>query len=105
MPAFRVVEHLDVIEDVPPGLLPVVIGFALDALPLQQLEETLRHGIVVTVPTPTHAGYQVMSLQEVPPVVTAELAPLVGMHQYLLLGLTSPYRHQQGIQHQLSIDT
>ena len=97
MPALRVVEHLDVIEDVSSGFLPVVIGFSLDALPLQQLEETLRHGIVVAVPASTHAGHQAMGLQEVLPVVTTELTPLIGMHQHLLLWLTSPYRHQQGI--------
>jgi hypothetical protein len=28
MPAFRVGEHFDVIEDIPPGLLTVVIGFS-----------------------------------------------------------------------------
>ena len=105
MPAFRVVEHLDVIEDIPPGFLRVVIGFSLDTLTLQQLEEALCHRIVVAVPAPTHAWHQAMGLQEVLPIVATELTSLVGMYQYLLLGLTPPYRHQQGIQHQLSIDT
>ena len=73
MPTFRVVEHLDVIEDIPPGFLSVVIGFSLDALPLQQLEETLRHGIVVTVTSSAHAGFQVVATQETLPFMTGEL--------------------------------
>lgn len=42
--------------------------------------------------------------QEVLPVITTEPTLLIGMHQRILLWLAWPYRHQQGIQHQLSID-
>ena len=49
MPAFRVVEHLDVIEHITAGILPGAVDFPLDPLLRQQLEEALRHGIVMTV--------------------------------------------------------
>lgn len=104
MTTLRVVEQLDVVEDVPPGFFPVVIGFSLDALPLQQLEEARRNRIVVAIPAPSHARHQTMRLQEVLPVITAELASLIGMHEHLLRGLASPYRHPQGIQDQLPVD-
>lgn len=34
MATFRVVEHLDVVEDVATGLLPIEIGLTADTLPL-----------------------------------------------------------------------
>ena len=102
MTALRVVEHLDVIEDIPACRFPVAIGLSPDALPLEQLEEALDDSVVVTVPAPAHAGHQVVCLQEGLPVVAAELAALVRMYQHLLRGLAAPDGHQQGADGQLS---
>lgn len=41
MPPLRVVEHLEVIEDTGPGLLPAGIDATPDLLPFEQLEEAL----------------------------------------------------------------
>ncbi len=79
MTVLRVVEHLDVIEDIPACRFPVAIGLSPDALPLEQLEEALGDSVVVTVPAPAHAGHQAVGLQEGLPVVAAELAALVRM--------------------------
>lgn len=103
MAALRVVEHLDVIEDIPARCFPVAIGLSPDALPLEQLEETLGHCVIVTVSAPAHAGNQVVGLQERLPVVTAELAALVRMNDDRLLRLPAPHRHQQGVERQLPI--
>ena len=43
MTALRVVKHLDVIEDIAPGFFAVGVDASPNALPLEQLEEALRH--------------------------------------------------------------
>ena len=73
MPALRVVEHLDVIEDIAACFLPRCIGFAPYPFPLEQLKKAFCHSVVMAVSTPTHTANQVMGLEEILPVVTAEL--------------------------------
>lgn len=51
-----------------------------------------------------HAADQVVIAQEGLPVVSGELAALVRMHRHRLLGLLASQRHQQGIEHQFSVD-
>lgn len=53
MPAFWVVKHLDVMENILPGRLPISIGLAPDPLALEQLKEAIGYRIVVTVTAPT----------------------------------------------------
>lgn len=50
---FQVMEHLDVIEDIPFGLFPVEINLAADALALEQLEKALGDGVVVAIASAT----------------------------------------------------
>jgi hypothetical protein len=52
--AFRVVEHLDVVEHVPSGVVAALIGAPPDPFPFQELEETLCDGIVVAVLDSSH---------------------------------------------------
>ena len=75
MTPFQVVEHLDIVEHIPPGFFPAVVDLAPYPCALEQLEEAFRHGIVMAVPMKTHACFQVVRLEEVLPVITAELAP------------------------------
>src|ERR1700733_8206683 len=49
VPAFGIVEALDVIEHVSLGILPGSIGFARCALGLQRREEALHRGVVPDV--------------------------------------------------------
>lgn len=95
VPAFRVVEQLDVIEHIRTSLGPGQVDPALDPFALEQLKAAFHHCVVVAVTTPAHAGLESMGFQEVLPVVAAELATLVGMYQYLLHGLSAPDSHQQ----------
>jgi hypothetical protein len=74
-----VIKHFDIIEHITPCLLAVRTDPSAYPLPLEQLEETLSHSIVMAVATSALAGYQVVCLQEMLPVVTAELATLTGL--------------------------
>jgi hypothetical protein len=58
----RVIKHFDVIEHITPCLLAVGIDPSAYPLPLEQLEETLSHSIVMAVATSALAGYQVVRL-------------------------------------------
>ena len=100
-----VVEHLDVIEDISLGGIARRIDLATDALlSLEQLEEALGLGVVVTIAASAHAGDQVVVAQEVLPVMSSELTALIRMHRDRLLGSTTPQGHHQRIEHQASID-
>ena len=56
MPAFWVIEHLDVIEYIRAGILPGAVDLSPDPLPFQQLEKAFRYRIVMAVATSTHAA-------------------------------------------------
>lgn len=101
----RIVEHLDVVEDVLPGLIACRIDLAANSLSFQQLEKALGDCVVVAITAPAHALYQVVLFEEVAPVVTAELTSLIGMHRDLSRRFSTPYRHQQGSYRQLFVDT
>lgn len=77
MSTCRVVEHLNVVEDVATSLLSVEVGLTADTLPLEELEEAFGDCVVVAVPPPAHAGHQAMRFQERLPVMAAVLAPLI----------------------------
>jgi len=64
MLAFRVVEKLDVIEYVSPGVCAGGVGLSPYALALEQLEKALGHRIVVAVSAAAHAGFQIVRFQE-----------------------------------------
>ena len=49
MSSFRVVEHLDVVEDIRTRFVVVDVDPSLDAFALDQLEEAFGNGVVVTV--------------------------------------------------------
>jgi hypothetical protein len=45
----RIVEHLDIVEDIPPCFSTGAIRFASNSFPLEQLEEALGNGVIVAV--------------------------------------------------------
>ncbi len=47
MATSRVVEYLDVVEDIAAGQIPGWIDLAPDALTFEQLKEALGHGVVM----------------------------------------------------------
>ena len=70
--AFRIVEHLDVVEYILSGVGSCLAGSASYPLSLEQVEEVLGNGIVVTVPTSAQRVFQIMLLQERCPVNAGE---------------------------------
>ncbi|MCY1311257.1 hypothetical protein D9M70_615400 [compost metagenome] len=68
MSAFRVIEHLDVIENITSGFVTRSVDLSPDSLPLQKLEKTLGYGIVVAVSSPAHAADYIVRLQEALPI-------------------------------------
>ena len=52
--ALRIVEHLDVVEDVLPRVVSGFVGSASDTFALQEVEEAFGDGIVVTIASPAH---------------------------------------------------
>ena len=73
--ALRIVEHLDVVEHILSGVGSCLVGSASYSLSLEQVEEALGNGIVVTVPVPAYRVFQIVMLQERCPVYTGELRP------------------------------
>jgi hypothetical protein len=49
VPEFWVVEDLDVVKDIVPGIFPCGVDPLLDSLTLEQLEEALCDGVVMAV--------------------------------------------------------
>lgn len=73
MPAFRIVKRLDIVKDILPCLIASAIGLSSNPFPLEQLKEALDDSVVVTVPATAHALLQIVLVQEIAPIVTAEL--------------------------------
>lgn len=63
MAAFRVVEHLDVIEDIPLGLFAISVDPPSNSFPLEKLEEALSDRVVVAVAASAHALLQVVNAE------------------------------------------
>ena len=62
--AFRIVEHFDVVEHIASGIGACLVGPTPYPLPLEQIEEALRDGVVVTIPASAHRVLQIVMLQE-----------------------------------------
>ena len=57
----------------------------MDQFLLKDAPEALHRSIIITVPTPTHGGFQPVVLHQTPVLVTAVLAATVGVVQQPLL--------------------
>ena len=101
MLALRVVEHLDVVEDVLSRDISGPVGFSPDALTLEEVEEALSNSIVVTVAPAAHAVFEVVLLQERDPVDAGELCALIRVDQNFTCWLSAPHCREQGMQHQI----
>lgn len=76
MLALRVVEHLDVLEDVLPCGFSGRISATADAFALEELEEAFRDRVVMAVPSAAHAGAQIVLAEKLLPLAAGELRPL-----------------------------
>ena len=62
--ALRIAVHLDVVEHILSGVGSCLLGSASYPLLLEQVEEALSNGLVVTVPAPAHRVFQIVMPQE-----------------------------------------
>lgn len=62
--ALRVVEHLDVVEDILTRIDSGFVCYAPDTLAPQEVEEAFRNSIVMTVSAAAHAVFEIVLLQE-----------------------------------------
>src|SRR5660398_136521 len=79
VPTLPIVEHLDVIEQVPPGLRSRGVVPVMNPILFQRREETLCHRVVVTVPLAAHAADQSVFFQQGSVIPAGVLAPAVGV--------------------------
>lgn len=86
MTSLRVIEHLDIVEDIGPSVIATRVDLTTDAFTFKQLKEAFGHGVVVAVAATAHAGDQVVITQKVLPVIPSELAALIRMDHSRLLG-------------------
>ena len=63
MQASAVIEELDVVEDLSPGLIPCVIVLIMNNLIFERAKETLHHRIVITVALAAHAAQHPVLLE------------------------------------------
>lgn len=64
MSPFAIVEHLDVLEDRPPGFFLCQVFFMIHQLGLERAEEAFGDGIVVAVAFAAHRTDRLMILQQ-----------------------------------------
>jgi len=62
--ALRVVEHLNVVEQVLPRIVSGLLGFASDAFAFEQVEQASGNSIVMTVAPAAHAVFEIVLLEE-----------------------------------------
>lgn len=87
--ARSIVERFDVVRDIRPRDLPVLVDALPDPLLLQAPEEGLGNRIVPAVSPSTHAGLQTMASAKPPPVIAAVLRALIGVNDGLAGGRLS----------------
>ena len=76
----------DVVEDIRPRFCPRAVLTPVDALPLQQTEETFRSRVVRAGSDSAHAASNLMPLQESLVLVTGELGEFNWSSQHLESG-------------------
>jgi len=55
------------------GIFAGFVSFSSDPLSLKQMEEALRNSIIIAVPTPAHAGVQIMVGKKLSPLLARKL--------------------------------
>ena len=89
----RVIEPLDVIEDIGSGLLPGPVDRASAALGLQRREEAFHRRVVPAFTAPAHAAGDILALQQLLELVAGLLGGFNRSSQHLnhegVYGMTS----------------
>lgn len=98
MLVLRIVEHLNVVEHILPGVGPSLVGTASYPFSFEQVEEALHDSIIIAVQASAHRVLQTVRLEKCCPVHAGELGNLIRMDQHAGLRLSSLYPHQQCMQ-------
>jgi hypothetical protein len=96
-----IVERFDVVRDIGPRDLSVLVDSLLDPFLLQAAEERLCNRIVPAVAPSPHAGLKMIGSAKAPPVVASVLQALVGMNDGATWSPPS-HGHHDGIEHELA---
>jgi hypothetical protein len=100
---WRIVESLNVVEDVGPRFGSGLIPSRVDTLPLEHHEETFDQCIVGATIDNTHAAGQVVPLQEALTFVAGKLAAPIRMQYQGRAFFTLPEGHKDSLEHQPAI--
>src|SRR5947209_2928503 len=96
MPPLTIVEDLDVLEDVAPGLIAGLIVTMMDQFSLQAVEEALHGGVVPAVAFAAHRTHHAVLDQLLLIVTGSVLAATVGMMHAARQRPASLDRHVEG---------
>ena len=99
----RVVEALDVVEHIGPGVSQGQVSTAMHALALEQAEEALHRCIVAAVADRTHAAGEVMVFQELLVIRAGELRAAIRVQDYRVAVWALPARHHHRLEHHVSV--
>ena len=61
MLSLRIIEHLDIIENILSGLFSRFVDLAADSLSLEQIEEAFDDGVVMAVTATVHRMLKIVS--------------------------------------------
>ena len=68
-----IIEHLDVVEHVVPCVLSGFVRPATNAFAFEQVEETFRDSVIMTISTAAHAVFKIVVLEKQRPIDAGEL--------------------------------
>ena len=98
-----VIEPLDVIKDIYPGVSASPILPPMYPFPFEYGKEALRHGIGIPVPHATHAADNPMRVEKRLTLPRRVLSAPVGMEEDRLLTPLLPPGHQYGLEDQVTL--
>jgi len=101
MPPLAVVEHLDVLRNLSPSLLPRIISPMVHQLIFQCPPETLHRRVVIAIALPAHGGDHAELPQLILIVVGTILGATVGVVDQARAWAFRPDRVPQGVAHQV----
>ena len=97
-----VIEPLDVIKDICPGVGASLIPPPMHPFPFEYGKNALRHGMVITVPHATHAADNPMRVEKRLTLLRRVLGAPVGMEDDRLRTPLLPHGHQYGLEDQVA---
>jgi hypothetical protein len=97
------VASIQVIKDDILSLLTSVAGLKRDTFGLEDVEKTLRHRIIPTMPLPTHTGCDPMVMQKLQGTIGHILRASISVHEQARARLTLIQRQLQSVRHEVRL--